>query len=102
MYKLKLSDDSVMSKRIFSILAIIVILSMFILSACSGTGSCVGSGGDVLLSPVCKNDWIRAECREWDEMEVNDASWNFNSRTCERQGYTDRCSDGSFRPPGDC
>lgn len=84
---------------LLSLLAILLVLS---LSACSNSGSCVGSGGDVLLSPVCKNDWTRAECREWDEMEVNSANWDFSQRTCERQGFTDRCSDGSFRLPGDC
>jgi len=46
--------------------------------------------------------WTRAECREWDEMEVNSASWDFSPRTCERQGFTDHCSDGSLRLPGDC
>lgn len=83
-------------------LALVVALFLVILSSCGGAGSCVGSGGDVLLSPVCKNGWTRAECQEWDDMEVNGANWDFKGGTCERLGYTDRCSDGSFRLPGDC
>ena len=85
-----------------TLLALLTILLVLGLSACSNSGSCVGSGGDVLLSTACKNAWTRAECREWDEMEVNSANWDFSQRTCERQGFTDRCSDGSFRLPGDC
>ena len=85
-----------------TLLALLAILFVLGLSACSNSGSCVGLGGDVLLSPVCKNDWTRAECREWDEMEVNSANWGFSQRACERQGFTDRCADGSFRLPGDC
>jgi len=71
--------------------------------ACVGTGACVGSGGDILDSPVCKDDWSRAECREWDDEGINDADWDFHAgRTCEGLGYTDRCSDGSYRWPGHC
>ncbi len=71
--------------------------------ACVGTGACVGSGGDILRSPVCKEDWSRAECREWDDEGINDADWDFHAgRTCEGLGYTDECSDGSYRLPGAC
>jgi hypothetical protein len=91
-----------LNNKIAMLVALLAILLVLGLSACSTSGSCVGSGGDVLLSPVCKNDWTRAECREWDEMEVNSANWGFSQRTCERQGFTDRCSDGSSRLPGDC
>jgi hypothetical protein len=81
------------------VLALLLITS---LGGCSSTGTCVGSGGDILLSPVCKNYWTRSECREWDDMEVNGANWEYKGGTCERQGFTDECSDGSFRYPGDC
>ncbi len=47
-----------------TLLALLAILLVLGLNACSNSGSCVESGGDVLLSPVCKNDWSRAECRE--------------------------------------
>jgi hypothetical protein len=71
--------------------------------ACVGTGACVGSGGDILDSPVCKNDWSRAECQEWDDEGINDADWDFHAgRNCEGLGYTERCSDGSYRLPGAC
>ncbi|NIS81226.1 MAG: hypothetical protein GTO14_13715 [Anaerolineales bacterium] len=81
----------------------LILLCTTILASCGGPGACVGSGGDVLSSPVCKDGWTRDECQEWDDMEINDADWNFRSgRTCERLGYTERCSDGSYRLPGDC
>jgi hypothetical protein len=71
--------------------------------ACSGSGACVGSGGSILRSPVCKNDWSRSECQEWDDEGINDANWEYHSgRTCEGLGYTERCSDDSYRWPGDC
>jgi hypothetical protein len=89
-------------RRTMFILALAIVVFLAILSSCSGSGSCVGSGGDILLSPVCKNGWTRAECQEWDDMEINDANWDFKGGTCERLGYTERCSDGSFRLPGDC
>lgn len=82
----------------------LILLGGIILSACGGgTGACVGSGGSTLLSPVCKEDWSRSECQEWDEQEINGANWSFYSGdSCEDLGYTDRCSDGSYRFPGDC
>ena len=78
------------------------LLLLIILGSCSSTGVCIASGGDVLLAPECKNGWTRAECREWNAMGVNGASWEFKSGTCESKGFTERCSDGSFRFPGDC
>jgi hypothetical protein len=85
----------------------LLILSLFIvctvlLSSCGGTGTCVGSGGSILSSPVCKEDWTKSECQEWDEIGINGAEWNFRrGSSCEGLGYTDRCSDGSFRLPGE-
>jgi hypothetical protein len=86
------------------LIVLLLLASPMILSACGGgTGACVGSGGDVLLSPVCKPDWSRAECQEWDDEGINGAEWNFFSGdSCQDLGYTDRCSDGSYRFPGDC
>ena len=82
---------------------IVILLGGTILSACDGVGACVGSGGGVLLSPVCKEDWSRSECQEWDDEGINGANWSFYSGdSCEDLGYTDRCSDGSYRFPGDC
>ncbi len=98
----RLANNNPRGQRSTHILFIIVLCSL-ILSSCSSTGTCVGLGGDVLLSPVCKDDWTRAECGEWDAEEINDASWKFNGgKTCEGLGYIDRCSDGSFRLPGGC
>lgn len=74
-----------------------------LLGSCSGTGACVGSGGSVLSSPVCKEEWTKDECREWDDEEINDADWTFRGGdSCDDLVYTDRCSDGSYRLPGDC
>jgi hypothetical protein len=88
-------------------LLLVILLVLMALStvqlACIGSGACVGSGGSILRSPVCKNDWSRSECREWDDEGINDANWDYHmGRTCEGLGYTDECSDGSFRWPGDC
>lgn len=91
-----------LNNKIAMVVALLAILLALGLSVFSNSGSCVGSGGDVLLSLICKNEWARAECREWDEMEVNSATWDFSQRTCERQGFTNRCSDGNFRLPGEC
>lgn len=83
---------------------IMILVGGVLLSACGGGGgACVGSGGGILLSPVCKQDWSRSECQEWDDEEINGADWNFYSGdSCEDLGYTDRCSDGSYRYAGDC
>jgi hypothetical protein len=67
-----------------------------------GTGACVGTGG-VLSSPVCKPDWSEAECSDWDSQGVNGATWAFyDGDACPDLGYTERCSDGSYRRPGAC
>jgi hypothetical protein len=90
--------------RLVFLLLLVLLIGTLILGACGGgTGACVGSGGDVLLSPVCKPDWSRAECQEWDAEGINGANWDyFGGDSCEGLGYTDRCSDGSYRYPGDC
>jgi hypothetical protein len=98
----KSNDHPIRPRRVRTFLVFLILLSALLLSTCGGVGACVGSGGDVLLSPVCKDGWTRDECHEWDDMEVNDADWNFKRGTCEGLGYTDRCSDGSYRLPGDC
>jgi len=86
-----------------AIVLLVIMLASLMLSSCSGTGTCVGSGGDVLLSPVCKDGWTKGECGEWDAEEINGAQWNYRGgKTCEGLGYTDLCSDGSFRLPGGC
>ena len=76
----------------------------FLFGGCStGSGTCIGIGGALTSGPVCKEDWTADECREWDQMEVNSADWTFNPwASCEDLGYTERCSDGSYREPGDC
>lgn len=96
---------SILNERWKYSAVLVFILALLIITAiggCSSTGTCVGSGGDVLLAPECKNNWTRSECQEWDDMEVNGADWEYKSGTCESQGFTEECSDGSFRYPGDC
>jgi hypothetical protein len=81
----------------------LIIVTTIVLSSCGGTGACVGSGGSILSSPVCKEDWTKSECQEWDDMGINGAEWDFRrGASCEGLGYTDRCSDGSYREPGEC
>lgn len=79
------------------------VLSVLLLAtACGGGGSCVGTGG-VLLSPVCKDGWTQSECQDWQNAGVNGSTWTFNSgSSCMDLGYTERCSDGSYRLPGAC
>lgn len=85
---------------------LLVFLSLLMASVqciCSVEGACVASGGSILDSPECMNDWTRGECEEWDDMEVNDANWDFHPlRGCEGLGYVEECSYGSFRLPGAC
>ena len=89
--------------RVILLTLLVILVGITCLCSFGGAGACVGSGGDILRSPVCNNDWTSAECREWDQEEINGANWDhFGGRTCERLGYTDRCSDGSYRLPGDC
>ncbi len=35
----------------------------------------MGSGGPILRSLVCKDEWYSDEYREWDDEGVNDADW---------------------------
>jgi hypothetical protein len=70
------------------------------LAGCGGVGSCASSGGIV---DECKQDWTEAECDDWDNQEVNGASWSFSSDTCDDRGFSVRCPDGSYvRSSGDC
>ena len=89
--------------KVLIVLSFFVVLCTVILTSCGGSGVCVGSGGSILSSPVCKDGWTRSECQEWDDMEINDAEWEYRGgASCERLGYTERCSDGSYRRPGNC
>lgn len=64
-----------------------------------GPGLCEGRGGIV---DECKQGWTADECAEWDELEVNGASWEFyGSGTCEGRGFTTQCPDGSWLLPED-
>lgn len=64
-----------------------------------GPGLCEGTGGIV---DECKEGWSRAECEEWDEEEVNGASWTYHGAgTCEGRGYSVECPDGSWVLPQD-
>jgi len=70
-------------------------LSLFavVLATGCGAGVCIGSGGFV---DECKEGWTKAECQEWDDLEVNDASWEHHGGTCESHGFSVQCSDGSW------
>ncbi len=81
----------------------LIFLALFLGDACLGsTGACVGAGG-VLISPVCKADWSQSECRAWQDQGVDGARWTFHSGdSCVHLGYTQKCSEGSYRLPGAC
>ena len=81
----------------------LLLVVAWLLAACgSGSGACVATGG-VLSSPACKQDWERAECDDWNSQQVNGSSWTFHGgEACAALGYTERCSDGSYRRPGAC
>lgn len=70
-------------------------------SACDLPGACVGTGGIV---DECKEDWTQGECAEWDDEEVNGATWTFHAASsCDDLGYGVECPDGSFvAQSGDC
>jgi len=90
-------------KRRLRVIPFLVIFIALVTSSCRGPGTCVGSGGSVLDATVCKADWTSSECGEWDDAEVNDADWKFNSGgSCTASGFTELCSDGNYRLPGDC
>jgi hypothetical protein len=89
-------------KLTFILFSLVTLPAAALVSCGSGTGACVGSGG-LLASPECKEDWDEAECEDWDAQEVNGASWTFHGGdTCDDLGYTEMCSDGSYRRPGAC
>lgn len=85
---------------------LIVFLSLMLATMqciCRLEGACVGSGGSIMRSPECMNDWYGEECEEWDDMNINDANWDFHPfRSCEGLGYTERCPYDSYRWPGEC
>ncbi len=65
--------------------------------SCGGAvGQCVASSGSV---DSCKVDWTRDECAEWDDMEVNGASWSWTRDSCGSRGFTVECPDGTFLRP---
>lgn len=91
------------TSNVLALLGLVFGLFLVTLSACGGgSGACVGTGG-VQASPICKQDWDESECTDWDDQGINGASWSFHGGTsCEELGYTERCSDGSYRLPGAC
>jgi hypothetical protein len=103
-----MNPDSRLRARIRNrkLVILIVFLSMLMATVqciCGGTGACVGSGGSIMRSPECMEDWNRSECDEWDDENINDANWKFYPwRSCEGLGYTEYCSYGSYRLPGAC
>ena len=58
----KLSPKKGVAMRSLASLVIVGIFLALIYSADSSTGSCVGTGGEILLLPVSKNDWTRTKC----------------------------------------
>ncbi len=87
---------------ISAILLVLGVGGLLCSSGCASTGACVGAGG-ALSSPECKADWSESECNEWNSEAINGASWSYHAGdSCSDLGYTEECSDGSFREPGAC
>ena len=62
----------------------------------------MGAGG-VLSSPECKQDWSESECADFNTQGVNGATWSYHDgQSCPDLGYSEQCSDGSYRQPGAC
>src|SRR5688572_15860758 len=54
--------------------------------ACNGTGACDGYS-DLLGKRYCEDGFDQAECQDWNDRDVNGASWNFyEGQTCEERG----------------
>lgn len=69
-------------------------------TACGGAGACVATGGAV---PECKQDWTEEECSDWNSQMVNGSRWDLKSGTCEDNGFSVQCPDGSWvRSSGNC
>jgi hypothetical protein len=52
----------------------------------SSTGVCTGYSAE-FNSTYCKDGWTKAECEEWDDLEVNGVSWTFyRGQTCDERG----------------
>lgn len=96
--------DSVFLRRKQLLVAILLFIMLtLIISSCDSSGVCVGSGGDVLASPVCYENWDKNECQDYDDQEVNDAEWVFHGGdSCVDLGYSERCAENTFRLPGSC
>ena len=69
------------------------IIAAIFASGCGGVGACVGAGGIV---DVCKEDWTREECDEWDAEGVNGSSWSWQAGSCESAGFSAQCEDGTW------
>ena len=67
----------------------IFIASVLLISNCetfSNTGVCTGYSAE-FNSTYCKDGWTKAECDEWNDLEVNGVSWTFHrGQTCEERG----------------
>jgi hypothetical protein len=66
-------------------------LSAWLVGCGSGVGACDGYS-TVLERRYCQDNFDAGECEEWNELEVNGATWNFHEgQTCEERG----CGGGS-------
>jgi hypothetical protein len=65
-----------------------VICPLFLVTNCDklSTGVCTGYSSE-FNSTYCKDGWTKAECDEWDELQINGVSWTFHrGQTCEERG----------------
>ena len=51
-----------------------------------GTGVCTGYSAEY-NSTYCKDGWTKAECEEWNDLEVNGVTWTYyKGQTCDERG----------------
>lgn len=70
-----------------------------LLAACAedGDGSCAGVNSDIgsYIRDHCYDNWTEAECKDWDEQEINGQSWSFSTKSCAARGFTKDCGSVS-------
>ena len=51
-----------------------------------GTGVCTGYSAEYNHT-YCKDGWTKAECEEWNDLEVNGVRWTYyKGQTCDERG----------------
>lgn len=92
-------------RKLLAVLGILALFFVLFAGSCDDSGACVGTDSDIDTGDVCKNDWSKEDCDNFQNDNVNGQTWSFNEGTsCEDLGYTVQCSGeaGTYRRPGEC